>query len=416
MSRTDITAVNCLISIIEDGGYANLILKKLTLPLPSSEIKAVYAYVYTVLEHLLYIDYVLNSFCKRQKRVVRNILRLGAAKLLYLETPNYAATSTSVDLCKHMNKPQCSGLVNAVMKKLSNPELLPELPSSPIPKLSLQYSCPEWIVSYFAEHYGIETAEAILSAKPTGMELRAQFPTTFEQLEGLIPVPFERGKLDDNCLRLERGIDVNSFSPFTEGKCTVQSQGSMCICRAVGDVENKSILDVCAAPGGKSAYLYSLSRGTACLTAWDSAIHRVELMKRTLKRLHVPAKIEQRDASIYYPEFNQCFDIVLVDAPCSGLGLLNEKPDIKYKKQPNDIENLSKIQAAILAACCGYVKSGGVLVYSTCTISPVENEKQVEQFLKEHGEFSLLPEKMQQLFPHKDGVDGFFYAVMQRCI
>lgn len=413
--NTDRTALNCIIAIIEDKGFANLVLKEHTASLSAQDVKSVYATVYTTLEHLLYVDYMLSFYCKRQKRIVRNILRMSVAKGLFMNTPAYAATSNAVELCKKTGKAASSGLVNAVLKKmLSCPNALPDLPTDAVKRISIQYSYPEWIVQYFSDALGIENAQRLICTPPTGMELRAQYPFSTEELKKLLPSDAACGTLDDNCLRLSHGIDIASMQEFIDGKIAVQSQGSMVICRALGDTGGKTVLDACAAPGGKSAYLYSLSSGTTDLTCFELHSHRVELIKQTLGRLHVKAAVEQRDATVLEPKYLSSFDYVLIDAPCSGLGLLNEKIDVRFNKCRDDIDTLAKLQRSLLNVCCQYVKAGGTLVYSTCTISPLENDVQVNKFLEEHDEFSLSD--MRQLLPHIDGVDGFFYAVMKKCI
>lgn len=409
----DRVALNCIIAIIEDGGYSNLVLLEKTKGLDVNQSRAVYATVYTTLEHLLHIDYILLNYCKRQKRTVRNILRLGLAQGLFMNTPAYAATSNAVELCKKCGKGESSGLVNAVLKRALNGSL-PPLPNEPVKRLSIQYSYPEWIIEYLSDSLGLDGIESLISAPPTGMELRAQYPFTTEELKACLPVDFSVGSLDENCLRLNKGMDIAAFDAFKDGKVAVQSQGSMLICRAIGDMKGKKVLDACAAPGGKSAYIYSLNEGRVELCCWELHEHRVELLTKTLSRLHVDAVIEQKDASIPFESCFDSFDAVLVDAPCSGFGLMNEKLDIRYSKKREDIDSLVELQARILSACSKYVKTGGIMVYSTCTISPLENEKQVESFLKGHENYRLksVPK---QLLPQRDGVDGFFYAVMERC-
>ncbi|MDO4564346.1 MAG: 16S rRNA (cytosine(967)-C(5))-methyltransferase RsmB [Clostridia bacterium] len=417
MTDLDRVCLNAIIAILEDGGYANLVLKEQSAKLDSEKSRAVYACVYTLLEHLLTLDYILSHYCARQKRVVRNILRLALCRLLYMNVPPYAVVDSAVALCKRTGKRESGGLVNAVLRKIAAdaPAALPKLPSDPILRLSLEFSYPEWLVRHFAGFLGLDGTRALFSAPKTGMELRAQHPFTTDELAAALPVPFEPGSIVSDCLRLKQGLDIEKFLPFIEGKCTVQSQGSMCVCRAIGELHGKTVLDACAAPGGKSAYIYSLSGGTANIYARDLAPHRVELIKSTLARLSVPANVRLGDAAVYDPALEKSFDVVLLDVPCSGLGLLNEKPDIRYKKSEADIRSLAELQSAILGICCAYVKPGGLLVYSTCTISPVENERQVELFLKGHGNFAPVPGKMRQLMPHTDGVDGFFYAVLKRC-
>jgi 16S rRNA (cytosine967-C5)-methyltransferase len=199
-------------------------------------------------------------------------------------------------------------------------------------------------------------------------------------------------------------------------------ESAMLACRALGDVNDACVLDACAAPGGKSAYLASLSKNDISLTCFELHARRKELLDKTLARLHVRADTCVKDAAAFDPAFESFFDAVLIDAPCSGLGLLGDKPDIRYSKSEAAITALVEIQRRILDTCCRYVKPGGVLVYATCTISLRENESQIDAFLQAHGEFypDHIPipidnDGQVQLLPHVHGTDGFFIARMIRC-
>ena len=200
-------------------------------------------------------------------------------------------------------------------------------------------------------------------------------------------------------------------------------ESAMLACRALGDMKGKRVLDTCSAPGGKSAYLASLMENDIDLTCLELHPHRKELLDKTLARLHVAAQTRIADASEFDSTLEQAFDGVLIDAPCSGLGLLGDKPDIRYSKSDADVVALVKIQQHILETCSRYVKPGGVLVYATCTISARENEEQIAAFLRAHSEFvqeimplSLPNEGQIQLLPHVHHTDGFFLARMKRCI
>ena len=170
----------------------------------------------------------------------------------------------------------------------------------------------------------------------------------------------------------------------------------MAICRFMGDMRGKAVLDACCAPGGKSAYLWSLCHGDIQLNCWELHPHRLQLMQETFHRLGVQAQCRQQDASLPYLDYENAFDAVLLDVPCS------------------DVLALVRIQQQILDTCCRYVKPGGILVYATCTISLRENEEQIQHFLREHSEFSLVAER--QLLPPEDGLGGFYMARMNRCI
>ena len=406
-------ALQAFMDIVEDGAFANLRLKEVRRE--PQEQAFVSSLVYTALEHLKWADYMLAFYVKPQKKVVRSILRLGVAELFFMDTPDHAAVNGAVELTKECGKGALSGLVNGVLRRmLRERNSLPPLPTDPITRLSIQFGCPEWIVREWLERFGESETVRLLRYAPPAMEIRAQFPFTSENLAAQLEVPFSRGKVDDNCFRLGESVPVSSLDLFRDGMIAIQGEGAMAICRFMGDMRDKRVLDACAAPGGKSAYLWSLTEGHVDLTCYELHPHRTELMKRTFARLHVDAKCETRDASLIPEDAEPCFDAVLLDAPCSGLGLIREKPDVVLHREENDVEALCRVQAALLRSCARLVRTGGVLCYSTCTISLRENEQQVESFLKDHSDYIL--EDQRQLLPQRDATGGFYMARMKRCI
>ena len=418
-------ALNALCDITDRGAYANLRVKQLTAFLPEREANLAAALVYHTLDHLLTIDYYLAHFVKgTQKPVIRGILRLGVCELLFLSTPAHAAINESVSLTKEVGKEGLASFVNAVLRNIDrNRASLPPFPAEPVARLSIQYSYPEWIVREWVARFGETDAEALLSLPVSRLEVRAQYPFTTEELRQALPVSSEVNQLDHNSLSLASGFDLASHPLFLEGKFTVMGESAMLACRALGDMTGKRVLDACSAPGGKSAYLASLMKNDIRLTCFELHPHRKELLDKTLARLHVSAETQVRDAAVFDPALEQAFDGVLIDAPCSGLGLLGDKPDIRYSKSDADITALVEIQRNILDTCARYVKPGGVLVYATCTISRRENEEQVDAFLRAHEEFTAeeIPISLQnagqiQLLPHEHHTDGFYIARMRRCI
>ena len=418
-------ALNALCDVTDRGAYANLRIKQLFHDLPERDAKYAAALVYTVLDHLLTVDYYLSYFVKgRQKPIIRGILRMGVCELLYLSTPSHAAVSECVQLTKDVGKGALSGFVNGVLRRIDRErDSLPPLPKKPCERLSVQYSYPEWIVAEWLHAFGEEQTEALLSRKSAPIEVRAQYPFARDELKQALPVESRINELDENSLALASGFDIASSPLFIEGKFTVMGQSAMLACRALGYVKGKRVLDACAAPGGKSAYIASLCENDVSLTCLELHPHRKELLDKTLERLHVQADTRVFDATEFDPDYESAFDAVLIDAPCSGLGLLGDKPDIRYSKSDADIDALVLIQEKILDVCCRYVKPDGVLVYATCTISARENEKNVESFLSKHSEFTLeqipLPLTnggMLQLLPQIHDTDGFFIARMRRCI
>lgn len=418
-------SLDALCDITDRGAYANLRVKQLTRDLPQREAKQAAALVYTTLDHLLTIDYYLSHFVQgAQKPVIRGILRLGVCELLFFDTPAHAAVSESVQLVRESGKSALAGFVNAVLRRIDRErEHLPALPKEPVKRLSIQYSYPEWIVAEWLNAYGEAETEALLSRPAAKVEVRAQYPFSTAELVSALPVESTVNQLDENSVSLEKGFDFAADPLFGEGKYTVMGQGAMLVCRALGNARAKRVLDACSAPGGKSAYLASLFENEIQLTCLELHPHRVELLEKTLLRLHVSAEIAQKDASVFDTAYENAFDAVLVDAPCSGLGLLGDKPDIRYSKSDADIVSLSALQQRILETCCRYVAPGGILVYATCTISRRENEEVVNWFLSGHTDYSLerlplSPENggMLQLLPQRHGTDGFFIARMRKCI
>lgn len=403
-------AADTLSKILDGGAYSNLALKEAARGMCERDVRFLYALVYTSLEHLYYIDFCLEKLTSRQKRVVRSILRTGAAQIIYMNTPAHAAVSASVELCRECGKGASAKLVNAVLRRLAQ-EPLPPLPTDPVERLCMEFSCPEWIVRLWADAYGLDFTRELLTAPALGMQLRAQYPTDTEQLITALGQPFALGRHDPNCVIPEKGFDVENHPLFVSGGMCVQSEGAMMIVRTLGDMRGKRVLDACAAPGGKSAYLYSLTRGDVDLTCFEPHPHRKALMDSAFGRLSVKAKTLEHNANEFDSEFEHAFDAVLLDVPCSGLGLIAEKIDIRFNKDGEDISTLIQLQRDILDCCFGYVKAGGVLVYSTCTINPDENCGRVKDFLSGHSEFVLELER--QLFPNVDGTDGFYYARMR---
>ena len=415
-------ALDTLTDITDGGAYANLRLKQAQAGLGAQEARFLGALVYTTLEHLLRIDHILAAYApQRQKKAVRALLRLGACELLFLHTPPHAAVSEYVSLCRAIGKGATAGFVNAVLRRIDRErDALPPLPDAEDERLSIQYSYPLWLVRKWLAERGKTDTEALLAQPPAALHVRPQYPMTAAELQTLLPSGTHPGRLDPNCLHVPGGFDAAASPLFLQGQMTVQGEGAMLACRALGDCRGKRVLDACAAPGGKSAYLASLAGNEIDLTCFELHEHRSALIRSTLSRLHVAANVITRDAAVYDPAYDSAFDAVLLDAPCSGLGLLAGKPDLRYNKREEDIAALVEIQAALLDTCSRYVRPGGTLVYATCTISLPENERQTEAFLARNKAFSpsplpFSPEAQLQLLPHVHGTEGFYLARMQRC-
>ncbi len=424
-------ALEALMDITDRGAYANLRLKEALSGMDERDAKWVSALVYTVLDRLNYIDHILQTHARgRLHASIRGILRMGVCQTLFMGVPESAACDESVKLAREIGKGPLSGYVNAVMRSVCRAKDDPlELPDDPAARLSVEFSFPLFLVQEYIGLYGEAFTKDMLTYRGRGVTLRAQYPYTEDELQQDLDkrgLAFSRGKIVNAAFCLERGLDVTQFGPFLSGKVAVQSQGAMLACLALDVKEGQNVFDACAAPGGKTAFISSNMKGSGSVTAWDIHPHRVALTEKTLSRLHVQnAKATVRDASVLDETLLEKMDAVLVDAPCSGLGLWG-KPDAKKNKDEAAVERLAALQRSILSACSRYVKPNGTLVYSTCTVSHAENSAQIEAFLKEHGEFSLsslvpyVPERLKerakggmlQFFPHLDGAEGFFVARM----
>lgn len=424
-------ALDALMDITDRGAYANLRLKEALEGMDERDAKWVSALVYTVLDRLNYIDYVLQTHARgKLKPAIRGILRMGVCQALFMDVPESAACDESVKLAKEVGKAALGGYVNAVMRSVCRAKDNPlELPEDLVSRLCVECSYPPFLVQEYLDRYGEAFTKDMFTYRGRGITLRAQYPYTEAELESELnarSLAFTRGKVVKSAFRLERGLDVTKLELFLSGKIAVQSEGAMLACLALGLKHGDRVLDACAAPGGKTALISALLEGTGSVTAWELHPHRAELTAKTLARLRVRnASVAVRDATVVEESLLGSMDAVLVDAPCSGLGLWG-KPDAKQNKDEAAVARLAALQTGILHACAGYVKPGGVLVYSTCTVSNAENEAQVEAFLKAHAEFSLasladyvpdaLKERaaggMLQLFPHLHGTEGFFVARM----
>ena len=427
-----------ILTQVEQGAYLNLTVKKYLKGLDEQKRRFCAALVYTTLENLIRIDYIIDYFVKTKRLhpYIRNVLRTGICQLMFFESvPTSAAVNESVKLVAASKKRQLKGFVNAVLRNVAahlGEVDYPKREEDPAGFLSVMYSYPRWIAKMYIRDYGFDFAWDMLSYRKSGAytsvrinRLKTDKKTLEHKLEGR-GLKFIAGRYDEDCLYIKNISAIDELDLYQKGQLAVQAEASMLVCRAAQAGPEKSILDACAAPGGKTAYL--AEKSPAFLEAWDLHEHRVDLMRENFARLGVEAKVVKKDASLYDELYCRKFDIVLVDAPCSALGLLYRKPDIKFAKTDDDLVQIEQNQRKILAVCAEYVRPGGRLIYSTCTINRRENEQQIARFLHENADFEAarladdLPEQLMrraeegyvQLFPHLDGIDGFFIAAMRR--
>ena len=294
------------------------------------------------------------------------------------------------------------------------------------------YSMPEWLAQRLIDDYGAEDAKRIAAFRTEkhAITVRPTFGREKEFAERLAKKVWEtEPAVFPGALRVYGAMQIARDSDYLGGLFSIQGEGSMVAAAAVDVKRGMNVLDCCAAPGGKTAYLAERMDGTGRVYAWDLHSHRVELIRAMTRRLRLEnVRMAARDAADFREEMAGSMDAVLLDAPCSGLGVMDDKPDVKYRPTPESVAALCDTQKRLLDTCCRYVRPGGALVYSTCSMLKDENERQIARFLREHDDFAIdalpetIPEALRaqageyglQLLPHRDGVEGFFVARMRR--
>jgi 16S rRNA (cytosine967-C5)-methyltransferase len=413
-------AYDALTAITRDGAYTSLALKEhIPASLQDEDKRFATRLVRTTLENLLRIDWALSGFLRgRVHGSVRNILRLGACQLLFMDTADYAAVGESVALARQI-KPQTAGFVNAVLRALAGGKDSIVYPQGQTPQaLSVETSYPQWICEKYIRDFGWDFAQALLRYRDaSGTTMRVNTikinADVLEQALDRLDLTYEKASLSE--AYIVKGLsDIENLPLYRDGWIALQSESAMHAVRAASPQPGEHLLDACAAPGGKSAYAAALAENQLEIVAWDVHPHRVEMTRKNYERLGVRnAAAALHDAIVPMPEYDTSFDCVIVDAPCSAMGLMASTPDIRYSRKPEDISALAEKQPSILGACARYVKPGGRLAYFTCSINREENEAVTEQFLRENAAYEYQTPPVTR-YPHIDGSDGFYIAVMKR--
>jgi 16S rRNA (cytosine967-C5)-methyltransferase len=327
---------------------------------------------YGVLEKDEYLSYIIaQNTQSAPKSAVRLIIKIALYMLEFMDKHDYMVVDSAVELTKKAGKGGAAGFVNAFLRSYK----IPALPQKADEALAVECSAPLWLVKKVKRSYKAQTKD-ILTAESLGLCVRFKANEEKYLDKPHIDTPFDKAYIFKNFVRDEG---------FVFGDYTFQSVGSIAICNAVEGCKN--FLDACAAPGGKSVLL---AEKCEHVTACELHEHRVELIKQYAQRMGAKnVEARQADSTVFIPEYENAFDGVLCDVPCSGTGVINENPDIKLNRKESDIAELNAIQLAILDNCSRYVKSGGKLYYSTCSILPEENDSVIYNFLEKHKEYEL---------------------------
>lgn len=438
-------ALELLLEIMEGGAFCDKALHAVFEKyfLEKRERSFLMRLVEGTVERCIEMDYIIDLYSKvrtaKMKPVIRNILRMSVYQIFYMEqVPDSAACNEAVKLAVKRKLQNLKGFVNGVLRAVvRGKESLVYPDKSDMERyLSVRYSMPAWLVCRFVERYGVCEAEKIFAAfleEGGGLPIRCMVSRFSEgevqqalEQEG---VTAARGRLFSYAFLIRNYPSLCELTAFQRGMFQVQDESSMLVGQIAGIREGDTVIDVCAAPGGKTLHAADILRGSGVVVSADLTQEKTDLIRENVRRLAVEnVEVYEQDAAVLRGEWIRKADVLIADLPCSGLGVIGKKCDIKYKTKPEDIKSLSDIQRQILTVSAEYVKEGGRLVYSTCTIAQEENEDMV-RWIEENLPFALvsieddLPEPLRngtgkegylQVLPSRTGTDGFFVSCFVR--
>ncbi len=370
--------------------------------------------VYGVLQNNVKYDYYIAQMtAKKPQNSAVILLKIGMYCIEGMDSmPDYAAVNNTVELSKEVGKQGSSGFINGVLKAFCRKK--PALPQDGAQRLSVETSVPLWVVKQYIKQFGLQKTQEFLSCKPYELEharintLKTDIKVVEAKLDS-VGAEYVEDPQCANCLFVRNGQKVRPL--FDAGLITFQSQTSVKCCEIAGVKDGDEVLDMCAAPGGKSVYFAGAGENIKVLSC-DVYHHRLELIQQYARRMGVKLNVRLMDATVYNKSLANAYDVVLCDVPCSGLGVAAKKPDVYLFKDKDQIFGITETQAKILENGSRYVRDGGTLVYSTCTLLKDENEDMIKKFLKQNRHFRLEEEKY--FLPDGKGSDGFFVAKMRR--
>ncbi len=417
------TAFQILNRIERGNAYSNLVLDAQLKQGNVGSSAFITALVYGVTERKITLDYILSAFLRQPIKKLRpevlTALRMGVYQLKYMDKiPESAAVNESVKLVKKNGCAYAAGLVNSVLRKAAASEITYPDKSDFIKYLSIRYSCPPSLVSHYIHDYGTENAEGILSSSVGAAETVLRVNTLKTDTAHLHEILREQGFETEfgmlkNTLTVKSGGAVSACKAYFDGFFHVQDYASAYCVEALDLHPGQIFADVCAAPGGKTFTAAQIMQNRGKIYAFDLYEQRVKLIADGARRLGISvidAKVH--NASEALPELYGTADRVLCDVPCSGLGTIRRKPEIRYKDL-TFVDNLTELQYNILINASKLLKTDGILVYSTCTLNRAENEAVCDRFSAENPDFERTDD-YRTLLPHKDGTDGFFFARFSR--
>ncbi|MBO4337631.1 MAG: 16S rRNA (cytosine(967)-C(5))-methyltransferase RsmB [Lachnospiraceae bacterium] len=440
MENERLITMNALMEILEKGGYFHIVMGKVLDKysyLPAVKRHFIRCVAGGCVEKRICLDYCIDLYSKtkteKMKPVIRTILRMGTYQLLFMDNiPPSAAVNESVKLARQKGFSQLSGFVNGVLRKIASQKdmiVFPDREKDRTLYLSVKYSFPEWLARYADELYGKEKSESVLEVlgRKKRLSIRLSELMDAKKKEKLLSDMKDKGvileKADgfDNVYYMENPDDIRSLPGFEEGLFYIQDTGAAAVVAQADIKASDVIVDVCSAPGGKAIHaaerLEAARRKapgekTGYVIARDLTDKKTEIIRENVERCRLENVIIQKhDATVFDKELEGKADILIADLPCSGLGVISKKPDIRYRVLPEDITALQSLQRKILTASIPYVKPGGVLIYSTCTITREENEDNRDWILAGFP-FEIISEK--RLTPGEEESDGFYILMLKK--
>ncbi len=371
--------------------------------------------IYGTLQNYRLCRYQWEDFVhKKPKDSMCVLLDMCMYQLFFMDhLPAYAVVNEAVEIAKKQGGNKQGAFINAILHKVIKRQQR-KLPSDDVEKLAIETSHPEWLVKMWSAQYGFETCRKICESNMNTPNVCARVNRMKISREELMEKDslFELGKSCPSVLYYH-GSNLAKTSYYQDGLLSIQDEASQMVAYFLDPKPKEKILDVCAAPGTKTCHIAELMEDRGEIICGDIHPHRVELIKQGVNRLHLTSITPKvMDATSLEGLEEESFDRVLCDVPCSGYGVLGRKSDIKYHMQSSDMDEIIPIQAAILNKASQMVKKGGIVVYSTCTLNKKENEKQIEKFIKNHENFTLL--QQETVFPYTYDSDGFFMAKLKR--
>ncbi len=412
------TALRILLEITEKGAYADLAVKN---GLASSKLERrdkalATSLVYGTVQNVRFIDYQIEAVSARPVKsltpAIREILRMAVYQLRFMDRiPSRAAVNEAVNMAKR-HAYSASSYVNGVLRNILRRGF--QLPTNLKERLAVEYSYPDFLVDMWMQQFGAVECEALLKAgnavPPLSIRVNP-LKTTIGEIESVCKA---HKTATPYGLHIEEPSNIAETDMFREGLLSIQDIGAQMASLTLDPHSGDRVLDMCAAPGGKTTHMAELMQNEGEIMAWDIHAHKTELIRKNANRLGISIiNVKTQDARALDTACIGYYDKVMVDVPCSGLGIIRKKPDIKWQRTMEDSKALAKTQEAILETAAKYVRDGGDLLYCTCTINRIENEDVVDAFLEKHPEFSLF-EPYRQLLPHKDNTDGFFIAKIRK--